>query len=288
MEKNETTEEVSTSTSNADIPVCGIIMPIANTDGYPNGHWQDVYGILCESAILAGFKPNLVSFDNDVAVIQKRIVQNIYSNPIVICDISSRNANVMFELGMRLAFDKPTIIVKDELTPYSFDISPIEHLNYPTDLRYKAILEFKEKLSGKIKETHQKSVSDPNYTTFLKHYGSFEVVKIQEEEVPETKFILSQLNELKSLIIEKSSNIDKSTPTVKTDSVRMYHVKIKNPESSIIKNRDLLWDGLTELGLRVKRIRINGQTAEILISGSNHSTLPPDEWLENYVNTNFD
>ncbi|MEY7102930.1 hypothetical protein AB9B90_27450, partial [Klebsiella pneumoniae] len=88
-------------------PVCGIIMPIADTDGYPKGHWQDVYAILSEAANAAGFKPNLVSFDSDVGVIQKRIVQNIYSNPIIICDISSRNPNVMLELGMRLAFDKP-------------------------------------------------------------------------------------------------------------------------------------------------------------------------------------
>ncbi len=56
--------------------------------------------------------------------------------PIVVCDISARNANVMFELGMRLAFDKPTVIIKDERTPYSFDISSIEHLDYPSDLRY--------------------------------------------------------------------------------------------------------------------------------------------------------
>lgn len=134
-----------------EFPVCGIIMPIADTEGYPSGHWQDVYSILKESAINANFHPNLVSFDNDIGVIQKRIIQNIYSNPIVVCDISSRNANVMFELGMRLAFDKPTIIVKDEETPYSFDISSIEHLNYPTDLRYKSINEFKDKLTEKIK-----------------------------------------------------------------------------------------------------------------------------------------
>jgi len=42
---------------------------------------------------------------------------------MIVCDISGRNPNVMFELGLRLAFDKPAIIIKDEITPYSFDTS---------------------------------------------------------------------------------------------------------------------------------------------------------------------
>ncbi|MBH2824058.1 hypothetical protein I5Q13_04820 [Serratia marcescens] len=177
--------------------VCGIIMPIADTQTYPKGHWTDVYAILCEAAENAGFEPNLVSFDDDVSVIQKRIVQNIYNNPIVVCDISSRNANVMFELGMRLAFDKPTVIVKDEKTPYSFDISSIEHLEYPSDLRYQSINEFKKKLAGKISETHKRAVTDQDYTTFLKHFGTFKVAKLDEKEVGPNEILLEEIKEVK-------------------------------------------------------------------------------------------
>lgn len=68
-------------------------MPIADIDSYPNGHWRNVHDIICEASSAAGFKANLVSSDDDVAVIQKRIVQNLYDNPIV-CDISAKNANV--------------------------------------------------------------------------------------------------------------------------------------------------------------------------------------------------
>jgi hypothetical protein len=42
----------------------------------------------------------------------------------------------MFELGMRLAFDKPTIVIKDDVTKFNFDTSPIKHLQYRRDLRY--------------------------------------------------------------------------------------------------------------------------------------------------------
>jgi hypothetical protein len=49
----------------------------------------------------------------------------------------------MLELGMRLAFDKPAVIVKDDKTDYSFDTSSIEHLAYPRDLRFSKIKSFK-------------------------------------------------------------------------------------------------------------------------------------------------
>ncbi|UDN34864.1 hypothetical protein [Proteus sp. NMG38-2] len=208
MTKNKTVVETeqdinssANSESEVESPICGIIMPIANTDGYPAGHWDDVYSIVCKAATLANFKPNLVSFDGDIGVIQKRIIQNIYSNPIVICDISSRNANVMFELGMRLAFDKPTIIIKDNKTPYSFDISPIEHLEYPADLRYQSINDFQEKLKNKIVETLKKAEDNPHFTTFLKHFGTFKVAKLDEKEVSSTEFLASEIKELRSLIL---------------------------------------------------------------------------------------
>lgn len=193
-------------------------MPIADIDGYPVGHWKNVHDIICEASISAGFKANLVSSDDDVAVIQKRIVQNIYDNPIVVCDISARNANVMFELGMRLAFDKPTVIIKDERTPYSFDISSIEHLEYPSDLRYQSINIFKDKLAGKIKETYSKSVNDPNYTTFLKHFGTFKIAQLDQKEVSESEYLASEIKDLKSLVISLISNTPlspKSSPTIR-------------------------------------------------------------------------
>lgn len=67
--------------------------------------------------------------------------------------MSCKNPNVMFELGMRLAFDKPTVVVMDDKTDFSFDTAPIEHLIYPRDLSYYRILEFRKKLSDKIAGT---------------------------------------------------------------------------------------------------------------------------------------
>lgn len=181
-------------------PCCGLVMPISAIDGCNEQHWSDVKEILTEAVEAAGFKANLVSYADDVGIIQKRIIQNLYENPIVVCDVSGKNPNVMFELGLRLAFDKPTIIIKDDKTAYSFDTSPIEHLEYPRDLRFTKIVEFKKSLMEKVQATLKKSQEDPNYTTFLKHFGTFTVAKLDTKEVSKEDFIIEELRDLKKVV----------------------------------------------------------------------------------------
>ena len=176
---------------------CGIVMPISAMDGCAETHWSDVLEIITEAVESADFEANLVSNADDVGIIHKRIIQNLYDNPIVVCDVSGKNPNVMFELGLRLAFDKPTIIIKDDKTSYSFDTSAIEHLEYPRDLRFSKIVEFKEKLRDKIKATISKSTSDPNYTTFLKHFGEFKVAKLDKKEVSGQEYLLEEMKSLR-------------------------------------------------------------------------------------------
>jgi hypothetical protein len=191
MKKEENKNEL-----NNEKPTCGIIMPISPIDGCSNEHWNEVKSILSEAIESTGYCASLVSDADDSGIIQKRIVQNIYDNEIVVCDVSGKNPNVMFELGMRLAFDKPTIIVIDDKTNYSFDTAPIEHLSYPRDLRYFSILKFKEKLKDKISATIKKSKEDPHYTTFLKHFGEFEIAHVEKKEGSLNDVVLSRLDDI--------------------------------------------------------------------------------------------
>ena len=201
---NDKTKAPSDEKENINVDqkkVCGIVMPISEIEGLPKSHWDEVYTIISDSIESAGFTPNLVSNSEDIGVIQKRIVQNLYENPIVVCDVSAKNPNVMFELGLRLAFDKPTIIIKDDKTSYSFDTSPIEHLEYPRDLRFSKIKDFGDKLASKIKSTYQKSVDDKDYSTFLKHFGTFKVAKIETEEVTKEDIIMEEMKSIRNLLL---------------------------------------------------------------------------------------
>ena len=161
---------------------CGVVMPISAIDGCSTEHWVEVKSILTEaveSIREPQFIARLVSDADEVGVIQKRIVQNVYNSDILVCDVSGKNPNVMFELGMRLAFDKPVVIVKDDKTEYSFDTGIIEHLTYPRDLRFGRIVDFKASLSVKLGSTYAASIK-PDHSPFLKNFGSFHVASFSE------------------------------------------------------------------------------------------------------------
>jgi hypothetical protein len=239
-------------------PTCGIVMPISAIDGCSEAHWLEVRAILTDSIEAAGFEPNLVSDADDVGIIQKRIIQNLYDNPIVVCDVSGKNPNVMFELGMRLAFDKPTIIVKDDVTSFAFDTSPIEHLGYPRDLRFARIVDFKAVLTEKIRKTHEKATSDPTYTTFLKHFGEFTVAKIDKKEVSGQEFILEELRNMRHAIGRlESRNVQVSVGGDLRDTQRMS-VNIPGLQNKAMK---MLIDNLSGVS-GIDRLAVSGVSSE--------------------------
>jgi len=230
--------------------ICGIVMPISSIDGCDEAHWVDVQKVIRDSIESADMEARLVSDADDIGVIQKRIVQNLYDDPIIVCDVSGKNPNVMFELGMRLAFDKPTIIIKDDQTSYSFDTSPIEHLEYPRDLRFNRIVDFKEKLRGKIQNTLKKARSDADYTPFLGHYGTFKAVTLDEKEGSVSEVLLEEFRELRRLV-------GSSMKTVRSDRALRPHgvssiLGIRSPIENALKVLEI--DTLQQYRLRNKEV----------------------------------
>lgn len=192
------TEEAAHS-SESDMRQCGIVMPISAIDGCSAEHWSEVKAIITdamESIDAPRFTARLVSDADDVGVIQKRIVQGVYAADVIVCDVSGKNPNVMFELGMRLAFDKPTVIIKDDKTDYTFDTGVIEHITYPRDLRFQRVVEFKKTLAQKVLATYNASVRDPDHSTFLKNFGTFKVAHLSEKEASAEQVILDAIVEL--------------------------------------------------------------------------------------------
>jgi len=204
---------------------CGIIMPISPTDGYTPLHWADVKKIIDSVIVEAGFIANLVSDADDVGIIHNRIVKNLAENPIVICDVSSKNPNVMFELGLRLAFDKATIIIKDELTAYNFDTSPIEHLSYPSDLHFHQINDFKQKLKAKLLKTFEAS-KDPKYSTFLKNFVNYKR-ELQTEEISNQDYIIKQFDRL----FDRISRLEYINDVTNHKSQVLFENIIASPDS---------------------------------------------------------
>lgn len=188
----------------------GLIMPIAEIAGLGEQHWEDIRRVIKEA-----LKDNdkyemdirLVSHSDEVRVIQTSIVQNIYYDDIVIIDVSAKNANVMFEFGMRLAFDKPFVVIKDNLTPYIFDTGNIQHLEYPRDLRYTQIESFKVNLRKKVISTLEYSLSNPNKSMYLEQYGNLTPSKIEEKEVTGIEYVQTAIETIRKDFKRLENNV---------------------------------------------------------------------------------
>jgi hypothetical protein len=210
---------------------CGLVMPISSIDGCSAEHWVEVKTIITESMECVekyDISVKLVSDADEIGVIQKRIVQNLYNTDVVVCDVSSKNPNVMFELGMRLAFDKPTVIIKDDKTNYSFDTGIIEHLEYPRDLRFNKIVEFKEKLSKKIIASYEGYINDPEHSTFLKNFGKFKVASIDESKVSPDNLIIEMLSDIQNEMGSLKRRVNGMKRGLNTDFSPKLYAEIKD------------------------------------------------------------
>lgn len=217
---------------------CGLVRPIADMDGYSAQHWSDVHDIVVDALDSAGFTSRIVSESDAIGVIHGRIVKNLYDVDLVVCDVSGKNPNVMFELGLRLAFDKPTIVIKDDITSYSFDTSPIEHIPYPRDLRYGLMVEFKAKLASKAVATVN-APNDPDYKSFLQHFGPIRVPKLEHQEVPAEQYIIDEIRDIKAAVQQLTNGMHHGVPIAP------------------IKNRVVRLDGSTVIE-KTKRVNIDG------------------------------
>lgn len=178
---------------------CGIVMPISAIDGCEASHWKEVLDIITAACGAAGFEASLVSEAGESGIIHKDIVRNLYHSDMVVVDVSAKNPNVMFELGMRLAFDKPAVIIKDDVTSYSFDTGVIQHLPYRRDLHYFHTLEFQKKLAAKLQATHQAALADEDYSTFLKHFVDYDIKAkgLETKSVGAFEFLVKGIQELR-------------------------------------------------------------------------------------------
>lgn len=224
----------------------GLVMPIAAIDGLGTDHWLEVKKIIIDALDEDGsfeFETKIVSESESVGLIHKRIVQGLYTSDIVICDVSCKNPNVMFELGMRLAFDKPTVIIIDDKTNFTFDAGVIEHLSYPRDLRFSKIIEFKQNLAHKVIATYRDSQNDPEHSPFLKSYGPFTSVKIEPTEISSDAKILELLSELQTDVQRLRQPVNKrnyyASPLNTTGEVRNFIFSFLDGASDGLTNKEL-------------------------------------------------
>src|ERR1044071_6759240 len=129
------------SSDNTDKPHCFVIMPISDPDGYVPGHFKHVFDdIFAPACDKAGFCPIRADQVRQTNLIHLDILQKLIESPMALCDLSSRNPNVLFELGLRQAFDKPVVLVREVGTSDIFDIGPLRYTEYHRERVYHEVL----------------------------------------------------------------------------------------------------------------------------------------------------
>lgn len=158
---------------------CGIIMPISSCSGYTEEHWVNVLNIIKEAiSKTKKFTPVPVWSDTKTDIIHSTIISNILKCDIIVCDMSTNNPNVMYELGLRMTMRKPVVIIKDDVTKAPFDTNVLRYEQYPKDLHYYKIEAFIKKLSEIINDTWEKYADDPEDFTQLINLDDYKKYKI--------------------------------------------------------------------------------------------------------------
>jgi hypothetical protein len=185
-------------------PSCFIIMPISDPDSYEKGHFKRVYeNIFKPACALAGYKAVRADDVVNANLIHLDILRKILESPMAICDLSTRNPNVMFELGLRQAFDKPVVLVQEIGTPPIFDISPLRYTEYHREHIYESVLEDQKKIAEVIRETAKSGANDVNsIVRLLSLTQPAQLAQISEGERESglLQTILAELNFLKTEI----------------------------------------------------------------------------------------
>lgn len=136
-------------------------MPISESEVYGENHFQKVYDeIIVPSCKKAGY--NAIRADNskESNMILFGILNDLLSSDIAICDISTYNPNVFYELGIRHARKLKTVLIKDENTKYPFDVSGVRCFDYNSSLSYESVLADQKTITEAIIETVNSK--DPN------------------------------------------------------------------------------------------------------------------------------
>jgi hypothetical protein len=113
-------ETVTLSEGTANVTAF-VILPFVERDGkHPKGFFAEVL----RSLITPAAKDFNVKTANRQGsdIIQSTIINDLIDADLVIADLTEHNPNVLFELGVRIAQDKPVVLMKAEGTGPLFDV----------------------------------------------------------------------------------------------------------------------------------------------------------------------
>jgi hypothetical protein len=192
-------------------PICFIIMPISDPDGYAPGHfsrvYEDIFKPACEDAGFDAVRADEVSQTN---LIMLDVLRKLVEVPMVLCDLSSRNPNVLFELGLRQAFDKPVVLVQEQGAARLFDIASLRDVPYSRDMSYRQVLEDRTRIAKALKAT-QKASGEGDVNSLVRLLALTQPATLPEvkeaEKDPVLQLVRAEISELRADLVTGRRNV---------------------------------------------------------------------------------
>lgn len=156
---------------NAGDLVAFVAMPFSerSKDRAP-GYFDEVlkHLITPAAAVKANFNARTAK-KSGTEVIQSTIVNDLDNADLVIVDLTEHNPNVLFELGMRIAFNKPVCLIRAKGTAPIFDIDHMLRVfDYNPCLWPSTLATDVPALTEFIEETWKKKDAERSYLTILR------------------------------------------------------------------------------------------------------------------------
>ena len=158
------------SESNVDGKSCFVIMPFSERlSNRPKGFFDEVFESLIKPAAEeAGFDVQTANKDGS-DVIQSTIINELLDADLVIADLTDHNPNVLFELGFRMAQEKPVAIIKTSDTGGIFDVdNMLRVFEYNENLWTSTIKTDVPRLEGHIRATWDNRETSRTYISILR------------------------------------------------------------------------------------------------------------------------
>lgn len=203
---------------------CFVIMPISDQGDYPAGHFTKVYEQIIKPAVEeTGYEAYRVDENNICDSIINKIFNAIQECPMAICDLSNRNPNVLYELGLRQAYDKPVVLIQDDKTQKIFDVSGISTVFYKSTRMYEEVMEARENIKKAILSTKEGKVS--TLAKVIK-VGAADFSKVEVSQDDKTNVMLERIfNEIRELKNKKETEYQSLDVTYPRNSIRLSNNK---------------------------------------------------------------
>lgn len=182
---------------------CFVIMPIGDHSSHEKGHFFKIYRDLIKPAIEdAGFESYRADEGGGSQNIQIDIIKKIIEAPMAVCDLSTRNPNVLFELGIRQAFDLPVALIQEAGTERIFDISTFNTGEYRSERIYDEIVQDRESISNLIKTTFKKHNEGDGINSIIRLIPTLNKAKLSGKDISSNELIKIMFNQMNNLTDE--------------------------------------------------------------------------------------